>query len=834
MAGELIGALRVTLGLDSANFEAGTKRARQRAQTDAKAIQKSLDGIKGRYDALASAIAGSALVAAGRRALDYASSLGEVAQQLGVTTKELQEYRYAASQVGVSNEEMDKALAKLTKTIGEAKAGSKAQATTFRELGVAIQDTNGRVYTAGEVIPKLADALSKIKDPATRARIETELFGKAGQQLDTLLAGGSRAVNELRDAAQKLGVVLSDKQIQNADDTADKLAALKQVLEARIAGAVADNANAILGLANAIAALSSNAMKFVSDYPKLAAALAGAAVGARFGGAPGAAIGAGVGFIGGGFAKAASNDANMDLQFRMQALRDARKTLSDRQKAAQSGGLISFRKANGDERGGTVDSAIAEVRRQTALLQQATGLANAGRQAVAAVVPDGALPEVAASGGGGRKARGPSGPSAAEIEEKHQQELSRIRQEQLQAELDLTTDAEKRADIQSQLLTEEFNERRAQIENDEHFTKAQKAAQIELLKRLYGISGEGDSIVVGGNGNSLAAGIARERNERLAQEAYDLQAAQIQSQQETLQGQLNMARTAEERRRLSLELLDLEYKLREAKLDQVINSQASSQAEKDIAQLQKDRLAQQKALDVANINQQNLGPMGRYLDSLPRSVAELNEALEEVAVRGIQSVEDGLMSIIDGTKSVGEAFRDMAKSIISDLLRIAIQQSITIPLANALGFGGSIGNMMGPSVSGGGGFLGALLGIGGALAGSIGGGGGGAAPIMGGAVKNFRMPSLLPGMANGGMIGGFPGIDKNILSINGIPRVRVSANERIRVEPNGANDNRGGRAIHIGSMNFPGVTNGRDAREAGRQMAAVLQREIAIAKKMGF
>lgn len=840
MAGELIGALRVTLGLDSAQFEAGSKRARQRAQADAKAIQKALDGIKGRLDAAAGVFGAAELLQAGKRALDYASSLGEVAQQLGVTTKELQEYRYAASQVGLSNEEMDTALQKLTRTIGEAKAGSKAQATTFRELGVAIQDANGRVYTAGELIPKIADALSKIKDPATRARIEVDLFGRAGQKLDTMLAGGSQAVNELRDAAQKLGVVLSDRQIQSADETADKLSALKQVLEARIAGTVADNANAILGLANAIATLSSRAMQFVADYPRLSAALAGAAIGARLGGAQGAAVGAGVGFVAGDVAKDASDDANMDLKFRRQALYNARMELRAQRKSAAGGGsLLSFRRTNSPRSVGSVETGMAEVKRQMGLMQQALNLATSSRQAQTPVVADGALPVVASSGGSKRTPRGRSGPSAAEIEEKHQQELSRLRQEQLQAELDLTTGAEDRADLQSQLLTEEFNERRAQVENDEHFTKAQKDAQVALLKQLYGVSGDGDNIVVGGSKNSLAAGIMRERDERLARDAYDLKVAEISADQEALQGQLNMARTAEERRRLALELLELEYKLRELKLDQILNSAESTQAEKDIAQLQKDRLAGLKARDVANINQQNLGPMGTYLNSLPQSVDELNEALEGVAVRGIQSVEDGLMSIIDGTKSVSAAFRDMAASIISDLLRLAIQQSITMPLANALGLGGSVGGMIPGSVSGGGGLFGQLLGFGRMFAGSLGGGN----PLAGSLnTASNNVAGLasqvgawrLPGMANGGTIGGFPGIDKNILSINGIPRVRVSANERIRVEPNSANDNRAGRPVHIGSMHFPNVTNAREAREAARQGASELRKIIADSSKRGY
>jgi hypothetical protein len=70
-----------------------------------------------------------------------------------------------------------------------------------------------------------------------------------------MLSGGSKALNELAAAADKLGIVLSDEQIQKADETADKLDALKTVLSARIAGVVADNSSAILGLANALVAL---------------------------------------------------------------------------------------------------------------------------------------------------------------------------------------------------------------------------------------------------------------------------------------------------------------------------------------------------------------------------------------------------------------------------------------------------------------------------------------------------------------------------------------------------------------------------------------------------
>ncbi|SNS53131.1 hypothetical protein SAMN06295912_108115 [Sphingomonas laterariae] len=198
--------------------------------------------------------------------LDYASSLGEVSQQIGVSTRDLQVYRYAATQVGVAQDEMDAGLRKLTRTIGEAAAGSEGPVNAFREIGVSVTDANGKLLTAGEIIPRIADGLAKIEDPATRARIEVDLFGKAGQKLDTLLAGGSSAINDLAKQADELGLVLSDRLIQQADDAADKVAVLKKVLEAQIAGAVAENADNISYLADQLFRVAGAAAEAAANW----------------------------------------------------------------------------------------------------------------------------------------------------------------------------------------------------------------------------------------------------------------------------------------------------------------------------------------------------------------------------------------------------------------------------------------------------------------------------------------------------------------------------------------------------------------------------------------
>lgn len=66
-------------------------------------------------------------------------------------------------------------------------------------------------------------------------------------------------------------------------------------------------------------------------------------------------------------------------------------------------------------------------------------------------------------------------------------------------------------------------------------------------------------------------------------------------------------------------------------------------------------------------------------------LSALQQSFKDVGDRGIKSLEDALVGVVEGTKSAKEAFKDMARSIISDLIRLAIQKQITGPLYGALG-----------------------------------------------------------------------------------------------------------------------------------------------------
>jgi hypothetical protein len=322
-----IGALRVTLGLNTAEFEKGAKKAvRQTGQ-----LNKSFDGLRtkmaglGRTAAgLGAALLGAVSVQAIKSSLDYAASLGEVAAAAGVTVEQLQVYRQLATQVNLTQEQMDKSLGKLTLSLGKAALGSKTEKDALEGLNIALEDGEGNVRSTNDVLLDLADRISKIQDPAKQAAAAYALFGRQGQKLIPLLAQGREGLEEFAKQAEESGSIIGTDLSNAADRASDKMALLNEQLKARFAGVVAENANAIFTLANALGTLAGKIPDFLSKYGKVVSLLSGAALGSRFG-LPGALVGGAAGLAGGVALTGAISEENMDLAFRMEQLAKARK-----------------------------------------------------------------------------------------------------------------------------------------------------------------------------------------------------------------------------------------------------------------------------------------------------------------------------------------------------------------------------------------------------------------------------------------------------------------------------------------------------------------------------
>lgn len=86
------------------------------------------------------------------------------------------------------------------------------------------------------------------------------------------------------------------------------------------------------------------------------------------------------------------------------------------------------------------------------------------------------------------------------------------------------------------------------------------------------------------------------------------------------------------------------------------------------------------------------------LASFARESADAGKQLESLAAGSLDRIASDFGDIVAGTKTVDEAFKSMAQSIISELAKIAIKKAILGPIANAIGgglSGGGIGKLLG-------------------------------------------------------------------------------------------------------------------------------------------
>lgn len=225
MASSVIGALRVDLGINSAQFTAGLKNAQ---------------GALGKFGAVAArgfaAVAAGATVAAGalgiavKGAIDHADALSKASQKAGVTVEALSRLEYAAKLSDVSLESLTGGLQKLSKGMADA-AGGKGPAAAFKALGIAVTESNGQLRDGNAVFADIADRFSRLEDGATKTALAIQIFGKSGADMIPLLNSGRDGLKSMADESDRLGATISTKTAKAAEEFNDNLTRLSQVMQ---------------------------------------------------------------------------------------------------------------------------------------------------------------------------------------------------------------------------------------------------------------------------------------------------------------------------------------------------------------------------------------------------------------------------------------------------------------------------------------------------------------------------------------------------------------------------------------------------------------------------
>lgn len=262
MAGSAtVGALRVVLGLDSAQFETGMKNSQsalQRFGSIAKAGAMAVGA--------AMVVAGGAIAMAMKGVIDEADKMSKLSQSIGVPITELSKLRYAADLAGVDIDALAKGMKRLAAgMLDSTQSATGPAAKSFAMLGVSVTDAEGKLRPVSSVVSDLAARFAKLQDGPEKTALAMRIFGKSGADMIPLLNAGSDGLREMYDEALALGIVLDEETGRAAEDFNDNLTRLGVVKDGIVTKITAGMLPALSSLTDSMvgAAKNSEAMRVI-------------------------------------------------------------------------------------------------------------------------------------------------------------------------------------------------------------------------------------------------------------------------------------------------------------------------------------------------------------------------------------------------------------------------------------------------------------------------------------------------------------------------------------------------------------------------------------------
>lgn len=233
---QIIARLGVQLGLDTASFETGSRKAQREVTTLQGKMKLAGAAMAGALAGLGAGIVLGGLQSAITGAFELASSLSEAAARVGLTVEALQELRLAAQDSGVSNEQLETSMAKLNVQLGDLQAGGKTAVAAFDAIGLSAKDLKG--LSPEKALGVIADKLIAIEDPTLFAAAAQNLLGKSYATLIPLIQGGSKALEENARRSREQGQI-STEEAKKLDELADNWENLKTRVSIATAGILA-------------------------------------------------------------------------------------------------------------------------------------------------------------------------------------------------------------------------------------------------------------------------------------------------------------------------------------------------------------------------------------------------------------------------------------------------------------------------------------------------------------------------------------------------------------------------------------------------------------------
>ncbi|MGI8839768.1 MAG: hypothetical protein ACR2F8_03120 [Caulobacteraceae bacterium] len=149
------------------------------------------------------------------------ADLGEgflhAAQKAGTTVEVIQRLGFAAKQLGVDPDDLSRGIFMMQRQMVDAMTGKKEPRRAFGALHISMPEVKALSRDPEKAILRVAEAFTKIRNPAVRAKLAMDLFSRAGiRMLPMLLAGGDE-LKRLEAQIIEAHGVLTQKDAESAE-----------------------------------------------------------------------------------------------------------------------------------------------------------------------------------------------------------------------------------------------------------------------------------------------------------------------------------------------------------------------------------------------------------------------------------------------------------------------------------------------------------------------------------------------------------------------------------------------------------------------------------------
>ena len=218
-------------------------RVRRELRSFNRRVTSTVRGLFNFQSAVAALAGSGALGALARTQAEYGAHLVETSRVTGLAVDQLQLFRRAIAQDGIEADEFADILREFTLRMGEASIGAGEVTESYARYGVAVKDVAGNTRDTFDVIRDLSDALAALPSQADRLVLVDEIFGgEQSVRLLPLLQEGSQALDSQLESFRRFGLVTQD-QADRLKDLGESYKDLGSIIQTSLSQAVAESAD---------------------------------------------------------------------------------------------------------------------------------------------------------------------------------------------------------------------------------------------------------------------------------------------------------------------------------------------------------------------------------------------------------------------------------------------------------------------------------------------------------------------------------------------------------------------------------------------------------------